>query len=141
MARTKPSESVYDHSPEFSLSSAAIPLLIRTGIVITAGVEKEFRHLLECTKNETAEEQSRQNFESAWEALSQQASKTTWQNSHQQANLMSFCAEIMSDVLSTNNIELIKLVFISLATWLVPESISKIASACQQYSWNAMKHT
>ncbi|RDI89557.1 hypothetical protein Vi05172_g124 [Venturia inaequalis] len=47
----------------------------------------------------------------------------------------------MSDVLSTNNVDLIKLALFNLAAWLVPQSISGIASACQQYGWNTMVDT
>lgn len=135
MARTKSSVSASAQSLDIAASCAATPLLI------TADMKKEFVRLLQCTKNEDTHGKSRQVFKSALETLSINAAKTIWHNSHEQANLMTFCAEVLSEVVSTNNIDLIKLVFISLATWLVPESISKIADECQQFGWNTMRET
>lgn len=132
MARKKSSASVSAQSPAIALSCAANPLLVNT---------MEYRRLLELAKNEAVHGKSRQAFESALKSLSEQATKTVWHDSHRHANLNTFCAEIMSDVLSTSDVGLIKITIVSLAPWLVPKAISKIASACQQYGWNTMIDT
>ncbi|TID17440.1 hypothetical protein E6O75_ATG08186 [Venturia nashicola] len=91
----------------------------------------EYRRLLERAKNDTVHGTSRRAFESALKRLSENATNTIWHDSHQHANLNTFCAVIMSDVVSTNDVDLIKVALVSLATWLVPKSISTVASACQ----------
>lgn len=132
MAEPKSQVSVSAQARDIVSSCPVNPLLITA---------KEIRRLLEGMKNETGHGQSRRAFESALSIFSKIASENNWNDSNQRANLMTLCADIMSDVLSTNNVDLIKLALFNLAAWLVPKSISGIASACQQYGWNAMVDT
>jgi hypothetical protein len=110
-------------------------------LTVTTSIEKEFIRLLEHAKNETNNKQLRWNLESALDVLSKNASEMMWQDSHEQANFLSFCAKIMSATVSLKDIDLIKLVFVCLATWLTPETVSKVANACQQHGWRFMKDT
>lgn len=118
---------------KMSLSSSAL--------TVTTSIEKEFMRLLEHAKNEANNDQLRWNLESALEVLSKNASRMMWQDSHEQANFLSFCARIMSATVSLKDVDLIKLVFVCLATWLTPDSVSKVANACQQHGWRVMKDT
>jgi hypothetical protein len=106
---------------------------------VTTDVEKELMRLLDYAKNEPDNEHSRRSFESACEAFLRNPMEERRGKSLIQANPPSICAKIMSAALASRNVELIKLVFTCLATWLAPETISRTALACQQYGWRAAK--
>jgi hypothetical protein len=118
---------------EMNRSGDALPL--------TTGIEKDFMRLLERAKNEPNNELSRQNLKSACEALSRNASKKVSQDTPEKVDNFLFYAKIMSAAIFVDEMDMIKSVVVCLATWLLPDTIAMVATACRKHGWLAMKDT